>query len=77
MRAHSSRVRSHVLSSKERRALPPRIAVCPPTPSHLRGGNVFDKYRGFRRTLRYLTIGTVVVRLAVDGPHPVQLRPIC
>ena len=35
------------------------------------------KYTGFRRPLRYLTINTAVVRPAVDGPHPIQLRPIC
>jgi len=36
-----------------------------------------DKFRGFRRPLRYLVIDTSVARPAVNGPHPVQFRPIC
>ena len=33
--------------------------------------------RGFGRSLRCLAIGTAVARRAVNGPHPIQLRPIC
>jgi hypothetical protein len=36
-----------------------------------------DKFRGFRRSLRYLVIDTVVARPAINGPHSVQFRPIC
>ena len=35
------------------------------------------KYRGFRRTIRCLTIDSVVARHAIDGLHPVQLRSLC
>jgi hypothetical protein len=43
---------------------------------HNRGG-VVDKFRGFRRPLRYLVIDTVVARPAINGSHSVQFRPIC
>jgi len=43
---------------------------------HNREG-VIDKFRGFRHPLRCLVIDTAVARPAVNGPHPVQFRPIC
>lgn len=61
-------------SSRDGRTLPPRIAL-PPLPSH-KGGDI-DKFRGFHRSLRRLVIDTAVARPAVNGPHSVQLRPIC
>ena len=65
------------LSSRDGRTLPPRIALslclhC----HHIEEADV-DKFRGFRRSLRYLVIDTAVARPAVNGPHSVQFRPIC
>jgi hypothetical protein len=62
-------------SSRDGRTLPPRIAL-PPLPSQYKEADV-DKFRGFRRPLRYLVIDTLVARPAVNGPHSVQFRPIC
>jgi hypothetical protein len=62
-------------SSGELPAPPLQIARPPPPSRH--GEAAIYKYTGFRRPLRYLTIDTAVVRPAGDGPHPVQLRPIC
>ena len=62
-------------SSEETTAAPLQFAS-PPTPSRDLEV-VLDKYRGFRRPLRYLAINTAVARPADDGLHPVQLRPIC
>jgi hypothetical protein len=62
-------------SSRDGRTLPPRIAL-PPLPSQYKEADV-DKFRGFRRPLRYLVIDTTVARPAANGPHPVQFRPIC
>src|SRR5271168_2538194 len=62
-------------SSEETTAAPLQFAS-PPTPSRDLEV-VLDKYRGFRRPLRYLAIDTAVARPADDGLHPVQLRPIC
>ena len=62
-------------SSEETTAAPLQFASPPTPPRDLEV--VLDKYRGFRRPLRYLAINTAVARPAVDGLHPVQLRPIC
>ena len=62
-------------SSEETTAAPLQFAS-PPTPSRDLEV-VLDKYRGFSRPLRYLAIDTAVARPEDDGPHPVQLRPIC
>jgi len=62
-------------SSKEILALPLLIAQLP-LPSQ-RSEASFHKYRGVCRSLRCLAIDTAVARLAVDGLHPAQLRPIC
>ena len=64
------------VSSRGELLAPPRqIAWSPPPSRYVETG--FRKYRGFQRPLRYLAIDTMVARPAADGPHPVQLRPIC
>jgi len=80
MREMGHRSQSHLGShrepgSKDRRTLPPLIALrCFHAITLMEAISVF---RGFLRSLRCLAIGTAVARPAVDGPHPVQLRPIC
>ncbi len=47
----------------------------PPRHSVIEG--VCSKYRGFRRTLRCLTLDPVVARLVESGPRPVRFRLLC
>lgn len=62
-------------SSRDGRTLPPRIAFASLAITIKEAG--IDKFRGFHRSLRRLVIDTLVARPAVNGPHPVQFRPIC
>ena len=54
---------------------PPNLTTSPSTPFRHRG--VCSKYRGFRRTLRCLTLDPVVARLVESGPRPVRFRLLC